>query len=304
MAYRFKNTTASTLTHGNSGIALLPSVYYDASIFDTVKLYDQEMIGWINNGTVVINDGTYDLNATQANGQLSWTGWEGRLVHTTTTISTTTNGTVTLTAETDNTIYLTGTASGFKINMPDAGTIQIGEFYRIFNTTSNPIDVRDNSGTVLFTLSQNSFAQVALQLNGTAAGTWRYWQILLSSTASGLINYNLISSTTFTTTSTSDVLITGFSVTPQAGTYAVFYNGSSYLTTTPKAHWWSVYKAGVKVADSERQQDTSHSNQTMVDSTMTIISVNGSQTVDVRVRTSNGSLSIYQRSLLLLRLGT
>lgn len=125
---------------------------------------------------------------------------------------------------------------------------------------------------------------------------------------SPVVNYNIVSSTPFVTTSLTDVMITNFTTTPQAGTYAVWYNASVLYNTTPKSHWWSIYKAGLKVANSERIQDTAHSNQIMVDSTMTVITVDGTQTVDVRVRcsTSNptaGQLTVNGRTLLLVRLG-
>jgi hypothetical protein len=125
----------------------------------------------------------------------------------------------------------------------------------------------------------------------------------LSFTAGGITNYNLIASASFTTGSTSYVLITGFSITPIAGTYAIWYGGQSTLTTTPKYHKWAIFKNGSIISDSVRSQDTAHSNQTMNDSTQTIATFNGSQTCDVRVLTQNGSLAILQRSLILIRLG-
>lgn len=122
--------------------------------------------------------------------------------------------------------------------------------------------------------------------------------------AGGISNYNIVSSTAFTTSSQTDVVITGLTVTPASGTYAVWYNAESFYTTTPKSHWWSVYKAGAQIADSLRFQDTAHSNQNMADSTMTIVQVNGSQAIDVRVRCdTSGSLTVNQRSLLFIRLG-
>lgn len=74
MAYRFKNTTVSTLTHAASGIALLPSIYYDASVFDVSKLYDSELTGWITAGSVIFNDGTSDYTAANGLAYLNWPG--------------------------------------------------------------------------------------------------------------------------------------------------------------------------------------------------------------------------------------
>lgn len=123
--------------------------------------------------------------------------------------------------------------------------------------------------------------------------------------ASGIQNYNVTSTTPFTTTSTTFVLITGFTVTPEAGTYAIFYNSSILYTTTPRFHRWAVFRAGVELVDSTREQLTSRSNQVMVDSTISVATFNGSQTCDIRVHRdpASGSLTVNARTLLLIRLG-
>jgi hypothetical protein len=119
----------------------------------------------------------------------------------------------------------------------------------------------------------------------------------------GITNFTLTANTAFITTSLTDVVVTGFSLTPAQGTYVCMLNMTSYLTTTPKAHWWSFYVAGVKQNISERTQDTSHSNQTMVDTTMMVKYFTGTQAIDVRVRTTNGSLTMTNRTMVLIRLG-
>jgi hypothetical protein len=121
--------------------------------------------------------------------------------------------------------------------------------------------------------------------------------------ASGIRNYQLVSSTLFSTTSTTYVAITNFNVTPQAGKYAVWYNSYILYTTTPILHYWAFFKAGVIVQDSERTQTTSRSNQEMVDVTMSVIEFNGSEVLDVRVkRGTSGRYDILDRTLILIRL--
>jgi hypothetical protein len=200
--------------------------------------------------------------------------------------------------------FLTGTATGFSILLPDATALQPGHKFELINQSTQPILVKNSAGIVLFTLSQSSIGYLTLQDNSTAGGSWVYWQVLTTSTASGIINYNLTATTPFATTSATDVLITGFTLTPQAGTYAIWYNASVLHTTTPIAHFWSLYKAGVQIAESLRQQDTAHSNQVMVDSTMAVSQFNGAQSIDVRVRrNTSGTLTVNARTLILIRLG-
>lgn len=223
------------------------------------------------------------------------------------TTASTLNGTLTLDADSECLQYVTGTATGFSVVLPSALTLKYNTNYVFVNTTPNTIDIKNGSRTVLFTLSQNSFGYLYLRTNLTVAGVWDYWQVLASSTASGVINYNLISSTAFTTSvrTPTYAIITGFSLTPQAGTYAIWYNASVYYTTTPKPHYWSIYKNGSAITDSKRQQDTAHSNQTMVDATMTIASFNGTDVCAVYVSCADtGSLTVNARSLLMVRLGS
>jgi len=218
------------------------------------------------------------------------------------TQATTASGTLTLNV-TDMTLqFLTGTATGYSVVLPDATTLLPGWHYKIDNTTTQPVAIKDGSGAILFTLGESSIAEFTLQSNSSVAGAWVFWQTLIN-TGAGVITYNSVSATTFSTTSTSDVIITGFTVTPQAGTYQCLYNAASFLTTTPKSHWWSFYKNGTQVLGSERYQDTSHSNEGMVDSLVSLVTFNGTETFDVRVRTENGTLSIFDRTMILIRLG-
>jgi hypothetical protein len=223
-----------------------------------------------------------------------------------TSTATTLNGTLTLTITSSKFQVLTGTATGYSVVLPDATTLLNGWKYELANTSNQVVLVKTNDGATLFTLDRISTAYVALINNGTAAGTWVFWQVLTSSIASGIINYTVVSSTAFASTNRTDPyqLITGFQVTPQAGTYGCWYNATVFYTTTPKAHYWAFFKAGVKIAESDRQQDTAHSDQTMVDSTMSVTSFNGSETMDVRVKCANtGTLTVNSRTMILIRIG-
>mgnify|MGYP003524935748 CR=1 FL=1 len=126
---------------------------------------------------------------------------------------------------------------------------------------------------------------------------------IAASVASGLQNYNVISTTAFTTSSTTDVLITGFTITPVSGTWAVFYNASSLQATNGANQDCTIFKAGTAITDSRRNQRGGAAGITMIMSTLTVSQFNGSQTCDVRVRTNTGSITINARTLVLIRLG-
>lgn len=226
-----------------------------------------------------------------------------RISNDTTSTATTAAGTLNLSNISNSLQILTGTAVGYSVVLPDATTLVNGHLFEIQNTSSQTVALKTFGGATLFTISQTSVAFIRLQLNGTAAGTWIFYQIFLSSLASGILNYELSSSTLFTTTSTTDTLITGFSITPEAGTYATFVNMSMSASQASRIVGSSLYRAGVIIADSVREQSSSATNQKFIVSLLSIDAFNGSQSCDVRVRISASTLSVFDRTILMIRLG-
>src|SRR5665213_1403305 len=150
------------------------------------------------------------------------------------TTATTTNGTLILSSPTDggdialskSLQFLTGSATGYSVQLPDAMALSLSAYYQIINKGSHPVVINDGSCSLLFNLGQNSIGYAYLQLNGTIAGIWIYHQI--STNNVGILpNYSITSSVPFTTSASSDTLITGMTTTPQAGTYAIWYSASS-----------------------------------------------------------------------------
>lgn len=216
--------------------------------------------------------------------------------------TTSANTTYNLTNNSSTLQIYTGTALNSNIRLPNATTISNGCNFIIANKSSATIGILNNSSSSLAELLADSIAVYFLQSNSTSDGVWVGY--IVSGFATGILSYNLITNTAFTTNSTTFVPITGFSVTPVSGTYAVWYNASILYTTTPIAHYWAFFREGVIVEDSEREQITSRSNQVMVDTTQSVISFNGTQSLDVRVRRgTSGQITVNRRSLTLIRLG-
>jgi len=225
--------------------------------------------------------------------------------------ATTTNGTLQLVAPvagggtgTAKTLQiLTGSATGYSVELPSALGLTDGQLYIIANTTAVTVTIKDGSGATLFTLSQNSIGYLYLRAGGSAAGTWLYYQVLSGGTATGIISYNLTSSTTFTTTSNTEVVITGFTLTPEAGTYGVWASAAMQSTASGSTLSGAIYKTGVQVADSERTSRVAAANANIVFSTQSIVQFNGTDTCDMRVSTTSATMTVAQRSLLMIRLG-
>lgn len=108
-------------------------------------------------------------------------------------------------------------------------------------------------------------------------------------------------SSAFSTGSTTDVLITGLSRTPAAGTYLVLVNTDGDFDTNNRVSTVSIYSGGAQVSSTERAR--SHYDQTQQQglSTQGIVTVNGSQAVEAHVRVSGGNITITNKSMILLR---
>lgn len=214
------------------------------------------------------------------------------------------NGLLTL-SETSNCLqFLTGSGTGFSVKLPAANALQLGRHFLIANTTTELVDVKDGAGSVIFQLDQLSIAFIWLETDSSIPGKWFFFQVPASNVASGIIHYDLSSSTPFTTTSAADVAITNFSITPFGGQYAVWFNSDATCTQNNSTVVHSLYKSGVVVSDTVRRTQSVSSNFIFQQSTMGIISFNGTTDyIDVRVKTNQGSLTVNGRSLLMIRLG-
>lgn len=215
--------------------------------------------------------------------------------------TTTLNGTLSLTFSNSTLHFVTGTQTGFKIKLPDATTLFNGQNYIIANESSASIQILDNNNTFLFEVLADSIATIFLQSNATVPGIWVGY--VVSGFATGILSYNVISQVEFLTSSLSDVLITGFTVTPVAGTYGVWYSADIQIDTNNRVADCTIYRAGVALADTNREMQGTSTNFQTSQQTLGIVSVNGTQTIDVRVASSGGQIRIGNRSLLLIRLG-
>jgi len=68
--------------------------------------------------------------------------------------------------------FISGSATGQSIVLPDAILLEIGITLEIYNSTSDTINVKDFSGTTIFTLGPNTSAVIVLEDSSTSAGSW------------------------------------------------------------------------------------------------------------------------------------
>lgn len=211
---------------------------------------------------------------------------------------TTLNGTMTMGANDPSSIVLTGTATGYSILLPNATALVAGHTHEIYNKSTQPVTIKDGTGAILGTVDQNSISYIFLQAGGTVEGIWILWNVF-----SGLNNYNITNSTPFATSSTTDVLVTGMTITPQPGTYAIWVGGEWSCSNASALVNFSVYNNAVLITDSLRSTQNLGASRPSIFSTQTISQVNGSQSLDFRTSTSAGTITITNRSMILIRIG-
>jgi len=210
----------------------------------------------------------------------------------------------TLSLTIDNTTFhsCTGSTSGFSYQLPDATTLSVGREFEIYNEASVSVGIKNGSGTTLFTLNPNDLARLVLTSDGSVAGVWI--QTVISASATGILSYSVGSDTLFSTSSTTDVVITGMTVTPVSGRYQCLYSSDIIITSNNRISQVVFYADGVAVERSRRRAQGTGSNYRASHNMVSEITVNGSQAIDVRVNIDSGSVDINQRRMILARLGS
>lgn len=174
-------------------------------------------------------------------------------------------------------------------------------------TGATLVRMNDDYGTGVRSTTTNinfasAIAPVAGQVPVATSGSAIVW-----GSASSLVSNEITSTTPVSTTSGTDALLTGMTTTPAAGTYLVLFNTDIDSTAAGAAISISYYVGGVQVASTLRK--TSHfdggtlsaGNARAVASLQSIITVNGSQAIEVRWSRSSGTATAASRSLITLR---
>lgn len=110
-----------------------------------------------------------------------------------------------------------------------------------------------------------------------------------------------------TTTSTTDVLINSMTITPTAGTYLAFFSSTIDHSNQNVAVVVSLYAGGVQSADTvrgpiPRTNAIGAITMSMDVAINSLVTVNGTQAVEIRWKTSAGTATMHQRTLNLLRI--
>jgi hypothetical protein len=195
-----------------------------------------------------------------------------------TVISTNTTGTANSMARSDHTHALT-------LNKEDITP----------TTTKGDIMVDDGVNLLRFGVGTNDQVLTA----DSAEATGIKWS---SPAAATSLTYTNVPATVLTsTTAATYQVITTMTVTPTSGTYIVTFNSSANLSTKNNLYEYAIFKAGVIDTVSHRNLIPVTNGPSLSITTQSVIAVNGAQTIDVRYQTDGGTFTVYERSMILIK---
>lgn len=213
-----------------------------------------------------------------------------------------TNGSLQLDGSSASVQFLTGTASGFSVILPNATTLSVGTNFEIYNRSTNAVSVRYFDGSLLGVTAPESVSSLVLQDGSTQKGVFSPFTVEIAQ-AAGITNYNSTSTSPFSTSSTTDAVITDFVVTPQAGTYAIFFNASNTSTNQNSLNYITLYKGNTPIAGTERVAKAVGNNFEFQLSSLGIATFTGAEELRVYVRVTSGTITVNARTGVALRLG-
>lgn len=222
-------------------------------------------------------------------------------------ITATLNGTTQL-LHTNNTlivVYAAVGVTGYTVKLPDATGLFLGRHFQIVNGVDDDsfeeITIEDFDGNILATLLPSEGLVAVLEDNGFSAGHWIVEKKDLNAT--GILNYNISSSVLFSTDNVVDTLITGMAITPISGKYAVWFSSDINIESNNDVVECVVYTDGVAKEDTRRKVQGVSSNFKSSFYTVGTVDVDGTQAVDVRVKSATKTVDVSGRTLILIRLG-
>ena len=213
-----------------------------------------------------------------------------------------TQGTALLLSKSYNIVTTVATNTGVRLPAPSAA----GYICVIVNRGANSLRIYPNTGGQIDSLGTNAFYLMSTSQNVTfRAATTTQWYSAGSSTAgSGISSLltEITSSTPFTTSSLTDVVITGmtYTVIDQITKTLITFNGSGGVSANGTATY-SVYHNGVIVSNSDRAIQPPGSGAVATVSTQAVVTgVTIGSVIDVRVRTTSGTITVNTRGMIIM----
>lgn len=161
-----------------------------------------------------------------------------------------------------------------------------------------------NDGSSYICISNHTSAESDEPGFGNSWAT--YWDLMSSKGDVGpsVTNSEITDTVATSTTSGTYVVLNSMTTTPASGTYMVSFSSSGRGSGNRASNEYCIHKAGVIVQHTHRilNEKASVSNDfTCAMHSQAIITVNGSETIEVRYKTDIGTFTVLERSMILLK---
>lgn len=175
---------------------------------------------------------------------------------------------------------------------------------KTLTSTSNDVAAKSLHSATTIVDVVSATAPTSGQILTAISGTAATWQTPAASTISETTVSSIVSTST---TSITYIIINSMTITPAAGTYFVSFTASASRKKNNNNAYYAIYSADSKVSYSEKNFGWCFggpsNNFSMSIHTQAVVTVNGSQSIDVRYYDEgNGIFKIYERSMTILKL--
>ena len=118
-----------------------------------------------------------------------------------------------------------------------------------------------------------------------------------------LTTSKFIATATTSTTSTTYVLLNSMTTTPDNGTYMVTFSASGLINGVDALGNYALHAGGTIIQHSERDNKTNSTTDITTLHTQDIITVDGTEAIEVKYKTASNTFTVYSRSLILIKMG-
>jgi len=194
-----------------------------------------------------------------------------------------------------------------KLVVQHDGKIGIGK-----NNPTETLDINGNiaiSGTIDgVNISAHASASNAHNLMGNIVGT-SDTQTLTNKTIDAynntltLTTSKIVSTNSTSTTSSTYTLMNGMTTTPSSGTYMITFSTSGNIDGVSVLGSYALFKNGSVIQHTTRNIKTNRSSNILTLHTQDTTTVNGSETIEIKYKTASKTFTVYNRSMLLLKIG-
>jgi hypothetical protein len=161
-------------------------------------------------------------------------------------------------------------------------------------------DASENQGSSYICISAHTAG--ATDEPGVGASWQTFWEVVAA--AGTTVPPAEVSSTVLASTLGSEyILLPSMTMTPAAGTYKFSFSGSGAVVDNTQLAWIALFKDGTLVQHTERQIGIGgthdHAPLSLPLSTQAVLTVNGSEAVETRYKSSDGEVfTVHDRSLI------